>query len=81
MRQYEKSTPGLRELGRAIRRAREQSALSVGELAAACAVSPETVDALERGRLDPAYELLHALARRLGTRASDLIASAERPDM
>jgi transcriptional regulator with XRE-family HTH domain len=56
---------------------REQRGLSTPELAAAGGMLPRRLQALEAGRLDPAYELVFALADALGVRPSVLITRAE----
>lgn len=64
-------------LGQAIRQVREQRGLSTGELAASLGIERERLDALEAGRLDPAYDLLLALAEGLGVRPSAFVIRAE----
>lgn len=70
--------PDLLVLGRAIRRLREQRGMSADELAGAIAIPRQRIDALERGRLDPTYELLLELAEGLGVQASAVVSLAER---
>ncbi len=53
-------------LGRAIREVREQHGLGAHDMAAAAGVDPARVAALEDGRLDPDFELLVKLAKRMG---------------
>jgi transcriptional regulator with XRE-family HTH domain len=79
------STQYLILLGRAIREVREQHGLSADDLAAAAGVAPVRVAALERGQLDPDFELLPALATSMGItptafvlRAEELARDAER---
>jgi transcriptional regulator with XRE-family HTH domain len=64
-------------LGRAIREIRAEHDVGVVQLAAASGVDLERISALEAGRLDPAYELLLALAEALGVRASEFVVRAE----
>lgn len=73
----ERTDVDLLVLGLAVRRLREQRALSVDELAAAIDVRRQRIDALETGRLDPSYELLLAIAEALGVPPSALVALAE----
>jgi transcriptional regulator with XRE-family HTH domain len=51
--------------------------MSAPELAAAGGISSQRLRALETGHLDPAYELVFALADALGVRPSALITRAE----
>ncbi len=69
--------PFLRGLGRAVRERRERRRLSAAALAAAVGVEEERLRALERGELDPGYELLLALADTLGVRSGVLVTRAE----
>ncbi len=69
--------PELPVLGRAIRLTREQQEVSIDALARATAIPRENIEALEAGRLDPTYELLIAIAERLGTQPSALVLFAE----
>ncbi len=69
--------PELAGLGHAIRQVREQYGMSKKALAAAAGIEPERLDALEAGQLDPAYDLLIALAAGLGVRPSTLVIRAE----
>jgi transcriptional regulator with XRE-family HTH domain len=64
-------------LGLTVRRLREQRDASVEELARACDVDDERIEAIESGRLDPTYELLLALAEGLGVEASALVRLSE----
>ena len=70
--------PDLPTLGRAVRRTREQNSISTEELAAATGIDRRRIDSLERGRLDPTYETLFALADGLGVKLSELLSLAER---
>jgi DNA-binding XRE family transcriptional regulator len=67
----------LRALGLAIRERREQRHLTRAELAARTRVTAERIGALERGRLDPDYELLLALADALDVGVGALFTRAE----
>lgn len=64
-------------LGQAVRRMREQRGMSADELAGATGISPQRIDALETGRLDPTYALLLALSEGLGIEPSALVTLAE----
>jgi transcriptional regulator with XRE-family HTH domain len=77
LRENQHEAPELSVLGRAVRLTREQRNLSTDELALALAIPRENIDALESGRLDPTYELLVAIAERLGTQPSALVLLAE----
>jgi transcriptional regulator with XRE-family HTH domain len=56
---------------------REQQGMSADELAGATGLNRQRIDALETGHLDPTYELLLALADRLGIQPSELVTLAE----
>lgn len=56
---------------------REQRGMSADELAAASGIARQRIDTLERGHLDPTYELLMALAEGLGVQPSALVSFAE----
>jgi transcriptional regulator with XRE-family HTH domain len=64
-------------LGLALGQIREEHGVSADQLAAATGVELARVRALEDGRLDPAYELLLALADGLGVRPSAFVIRAE----
>jgi transcriptional regulator with XRE-family HTH domain len=64
-------------LGRAVREIRGERGMGVAQLAAAAGVDLRQIAALEVGRLNPAYELLLALAEALGVPASELVVRAE----
>jgi transcriptional regulator with XRE-family HTH domain len=64
-------------LGGAVREQRERCRLSQSALAAAAGVEEQQIRALERGQLDPEYELLLALADALEVRAGALVIRAE----
>jgi transcriptional regulator with XRE-family HTH domain len=70
-------TPFLRALGRAVREQRERRRLSRVALAVAVGVEEQRIRALERGELDPGYELLVALADALGVQSGALVTRAE----
>jgi transcriptional regulator with XRE-family HTH domain len=65
-------------LGQAIQSVREAKGLSVEALAAATEVTGNQLQALERGQLDPDYELLLRLAECLDTRPSAFVLKAEK---
>lgn len=50
-----------------IRERRKEKGLSQDELARACGVSRQTVNAIENNKYDPTLALAFALARELGT--------------
>jgi transcriptional regulator with XRE-family HTH domain len=64
-------------LGHAVREQRERCRLSPSALAAAVGVDEKRIRALERGQLDPEYELLLALADALEVPAAALVIRAE----
>jgi transcriptional regulator with XRE-family HTH domain len=51
--------------------------MSVVDLAAASGIEDTLIEAVERGRLDPTYERLLALAEGLGVRPSSFVIRAE----
>jgi transcriptional regulator with XRE-family HTH domain len=67
----------LRGLGLAVRERREQRRLSQASLASALGVARQRISALERGQLNPRYELLVALADALGVQVGELVSRAE----
>jgi transcriptional regulator with XRE-family HTH domain len=67
----------LRGLGLAVRERREQRRLSQASLASALGVARQRIGALERGQLNPRYELLVALADALGVEVGELVSRAE----
>lgn len=77
MSEHHQKIPLLRALGLAIRERREQRHLSRAELAVAIGVAKERIGALERGQLNPGYELLLALADALGVGVGALVIRAE----
>jgi transcriptional regulator with XRE-family HTH domain len=62
--------------GEAFRRAREREGLSVADLAARTGIDAQQINALEAGRLDPAFDVMCALADGIGIRLSALIPDA-----
>jgi transcriptional regulator with XRE-family HTH domain len=64
-------------LGKALRAVRIERDLTVSELAAVSGVAQAQIAALERGKLDPEFELLLELAEGLGIRPSELFVRAE----
>jgi transcriptional regulator with XRE-family HTH domain len=67
----------LRLLGQAIGQIRAERGMSTTDLAAATGISHTLILAIERGRLDPSYERLLALADGLGVRPSAFVIRAE----
>ncbi len=65
--------PALVALGRATERLREQHAMTASELAAAAGIAPARLHALEAGEVDPAYDVLLALAEGLGVQVEQLV--------
>jgi transcriptional regulator with XRE-family HTH domain len=63
----------LLRLGETFRQVRERQQFSVTDLAARTGIDAQHIRALEGGRLDPAYDVLIALADGLGVRASELV--------
>jgi transcriptional regulator with XRE-family HTH domain len=64
--------PELVRLGTAFRQARERDGISVAELAARTGVDAQQIDGIEAGRLDPAFDVMCALADGFGVRLSAL---------
>jgi transcriptional regulator with XRE-family HTH domain len=64
-------------LGKAIGALREQHDLNPRDLAVAAGVAEVAIDALEDGRLDPDFEMLLAIAERMGLRPSAFFLRAE----
>jgi transcriptional regulator with XRE-family HTH domain len=75
--EHPQKIPLLRALGLAVRERREQRHLSRAELAGATGVTRERIRALERGQLNPRYELLLGLADALGVGVGALVTRAE----
>ncbi len=71
------SDPELVFLGQAIREAREEQELGVGELAGKARIAEARLVRLEAGQLDPGYDLLGKLAHALNTEPSRFAARAE----
>lgn len=67
-------------LGRAIARARGGRELSQEELAARAGMDRTFVGGIERGEENPSFDKLLRLARALGLRPSELVASAEQEE-
>jgi transcriptional regulator with XRE-family HTH domain len=63
--------------GETFRQVREQQRVSVAELASRTGISTQRISNLEAGRLDPTFDVLMRLARRMGVRASALIPRPE----
>jgi transcriptional regulator with XRE-family HTH domain len=59
--------------GQTIRRVREREGVSVAALAARTGIDAEEINAIEAGRLDPALDVMIALAEGIGVRLSALI--------
>ncbi len=77
MSEHPQRTRLLRALGLAVRECRKQRHLSRAELAGATGVTAERIGALERGQLNPSYQLLLALADALGVGVGVLMVRAE----
>jgi ribosome-binding protein aMBF1 (putative translation factor) len=67
-------------LGRAIRRTREESGLSVEALAAAAGIERADVATIEAGRLDPGYHRLRRLATGFDITSTALLRRVEEHD-
>ena len=52
--------------GRTVRRIRERKGVSVADLAARTGIDAQQINALEAGRLDPAFDVMCALADGIG---------------
>jgi transcriptional regulator with XRE-family HTH domain len=63
----------LLRLGETVRQVRDEQRLSVDALAARSGIDAQRISNLEAGRLDPEFDVLIALARGLGVRASALV--------
>lgn len=59
--------------GETFRQVREREGVSVADLAARTGIDTEQINALEAGRLDPAFDVMIALADGIGVRLSALI--------
>ena len=64
-------------LGRAIRDRRIERGLTIEALAAAAAMHPTYLSGIERGRYNPSWEKLWALAEALDSRLSQLVCDVE----
>ncbi len=64
-------------LGQAVRQLRLRRGMSTDELATATGITRRRIDALEEGRVDPAYDLLLALADGLRIEPSALVILTE----
>lgn len=71
------ATPTQAQLGRAIRRLREQRGLSIEALAALADMHPTYLSGIERGRNNPSWTKLCGLARALDTPISSIASRAE----
>jgi len=58
--------------GETFRSVREQEGVSVADLAATTGIDAQQINALESGRLDPAFDVMCALADGIGVRLSAL---------
>ena len=67
----------LHVLGQAIAQIRAEQGMSMSDLAAATGIDHTLIQALERGRLNPSYERMLALADGLGVRPSSFVIRAE----
>ena len=59
-------------LGKAFRRVREREGVTVAELVVRTGIDARQITALEAGRLDPAFDVMCALADGIGVRSSTL---------
>lgn len=59
--------------GQTIRQVREREGVSVADLVARTGIDAEQINAIEAGRLDPAFDVMIALAKGIGVRLSALI--------
>jgi transcriptional regulator with XRE-family HTH domain len=71
-------SPTAGDLGRTIRRLRQERQLSQESLAHAAQIHPTYVSGIERGRRNPSWSVLASLARALGLRLSELVSEIER---
>jgi transcriptional regulator with XRE-family HTH domain len=74
---YEAPIQGGRKL-KALRIARAEAGLNIGELARRSGVGRDTISRVEHGKTDPQGPTLHKLATALGTTVEDLYAMEER---
>ncbi len=73
----EPRTPTNKDLGRAIRRLRQDRELSIASLAHLAGVSPKNLNLIELGQGNPTLTTLHPLADALGVMLSELFLAAE----
>lgn len=59
-------------LGGAFRKAREREGITVAELAMSAGIDAQQISAVEAGQLDPAWDVMCALAEGIGVRLSAL---------
>jgi len=64
--------------GKAIRRRRHKKGLTQEQLALDCGLHPTYISLLERGLRHPTLDTIFAIAERLGTRPSLLVADVEK---
>ncbi len=69
-----------KRFGLVLREARLKAGLTQEQLAHRSGVHPTYVSQVERGLLSPTLTKLEAMAAALGTRPSQLLRAAERPD-
>jgi len=71
------TTPSQADLGRAIRRLREQHGLSIEALAAAADMHPTYLSGIERGHSNPTWTKLRGLAKGLNITIAAIVMEAE----
>jgi len=59
--------------GQTIRQVREREGVSVADLAARTGIDAQRINAIEAGQIDPALDVMIALAEGIGVRLSALI--------
>ncbi len=72
--------PKLVALGRATRQLREKRGMTTATLAIAADLDRDLVEAIEKGRHDPHYDVMLALADGLGVGLAVVVRRSERPD-
>ncbi len=77
-RRLKARSPEHAALGEAIRRTREQAALSQEQLADRAEINPKQIGILERGTGNPSYTTLARVASALDLRIGDLTTLADR---
>jgi transcriptional regulator with XRE-family HTH domain len=77
-RPFSMSAPSPSDLGRAIRELRKQRKMTIEALAFAAQLHPTYLSGIERGRRNPSWAKICALAGALGTPITDLALDAER---